>query len=235
MGIKVRAFAACVAVVLIPDAAIVYGAPIVFTDRAAFEAAAEPNRHLQFDADFSDCNFPDSSTCVHTFGDLLTVAYDIAGIGLLGDSIGLGPWGGQTSGALFREPVRALGFDLISIPTPPRPIVNADGSVSFDFSPQPSEFHIGGSRFPIDAGGAGLPRFFGVVFDRPTTFFPGFALVNYATPHGGLVGFSVQDMSITTVPEPSTMALFTAATLVMAAAARKRRQRARGFRSTNEA
>lgn len=211
MMAKARAFAACVVMVLLADAAMVNASPIVFTDRSSFEAAAQPNRNLQFDADFTACEFIDSFTCVHTFDNLLTVAYDFAGIGLLGDSIGLGPWGGQSSGAWFLEPVTAVGFDLISIP-------------QVGFGSQPAEFHIGGSTFPIDARRSALPRFFGAIFDEPTTFLAAFANVNFATPHGGLVGFSVTNMSVTTVPEPSTITLLTAGALATTGAWWRRRR-----------
>jgi PEP-CTERM motif-containing protein len=167
-------------------------APIVYTDRSAFDLAAQPDAHITFDADFSDCHF-DSFTCSHTFDGLLNVAYDFAGVGLLGDSIALGPWNGQTSGASFLQPVTAFGFDLVSVQTPG--------------GPHPADFHFGGLTLPIDALGAGLPLFFGVILDQPVTSINAFATVSYATPQGNLAAFTIRDLSVRTVPEPATVLL----------------------------
>jgi hypothetical protein len=216
--------AALAFVLLLIGVSVCEAAPILYTSRSAFNAAVQPNHDLVFDADFTDCTFIGSGTCVHTFDDLLTVGYDVAGIGLLGDSLGLGPWGGQSSGARFLEPVIAVGFDLVAIPTPPRTIVNPDGSITIDSSPQPAQFHYAGSSFGVPAAGIGLPLFFGAIFDAPTTSLPAFATVNYATNHGGTVGFAIKDMSVRTVPEPSTLYLAAAGILLFVA---RRRSSAR--------
>jgi hypothetical protein len=197
----------------------VEAAPILFTDRAAFTAIVQPDRAVVFGADSNDSHWlANFSVCSYTFDGLFNVAYDVSGIGLLGDTVGQGPYGGYgVSGQGFLQPVLAIGFDLVGLPTPPKHILDAHGNViSFDSSPQPAQFHFAGTTFQFAAGGAGLPQFFGVLFDAPVAGnIPGSATIDYCCGYGNLIGFNIQNLAAKSVPEPSTILLFSSGIIAL--------------------
>jgi PEP-CTERM motif-containing protein len=126
---------------------------------------------------------------------LLFVSYDMAGIGLLGDSLGLGFFAGQTSFHEFLRPVTAIGFDLVGI-TPGDPFE----------APPMSEFSFAGTNFVLPFGLFNSPIFFGAIFDTPQSFIPAQAV---GVPGPTLpLGFVIQNLEVTTVPEPATFLLF---------------------------
>jgi hypothetical protein len=179
---------------------------ILFTNRDVFDATVQPNREIVFDADSGDC-VRIGARCDYTYDSLLALIYDVGGVGLLGDRLGLGPWNGQTSGYEFLEPITAIGFDLVEIRTPTRQTLNPDGTYSEDISPQPAQFGFAGTVFQFGPGNVGMPQFFGASFDQPTTGFPAGAFVNYQTHLGGSAWFAIKNLSVKTVPEPSTLLL----------------------------
>lgn len=196
VGLYLRSTSALILFVLL--CAPASAEPVIFLDRDAFNLAAEPNRSIPFDADVSDCVFdPSSSTCNHTFDGLLSVSYDIAGIGLLGDALGLGFFAGQSSAHSFLEPVTAIGFDLVGIQSP---------------LPQDVIFSFAGLTIQYTSGPLSSPQFFGVIFDTPQTFIP-------ASANGAVnplpLGFVIENLAVTTVPEPATLVLFGTAVSVV--------------------
>jgi PEP-CTERM motif-containing protein len=170
-------------------------APLIFLDRDVFDIAAHPQT-ISFDAVApGDCVFdPSNFTCNHTFDDLLFVSYDIAGIGLLGDSLGLGFFAGQQSFHQFLTPVTAIGFDLVGI-TPGGP-----------GGPPAAEFSFAGVNFGLPYGYFNSPIFLGAIFDAPLSAIPAQAV---GVPGPALpLGFVIQNLEVTTVPEPATFLLF---------------------------
>jgi PEP-CTERM motif len=170
--------------------------PVIFLDRDAYNAAAQPNRSLVFDADVTDCEFiPMLFACTHTFDGLLKVTYDVAGIGLVGNSLGLGFFSGQGSSHSFLTPVSAIAFDLVAIS------FSGPGATF-----TPSLFSFAGTTFslppltPLDS-----PLFFGAIFDTPQTQIPA-SVTQVGTGMPG--GYQIQNLAVTTVPEPGTLLLF---------------------------
>jgi PEP-CTERM motif len=174
-------------------------APLIYLDRDAFNLVAHPQA-ISFGAVApDDCVFdPSTFTCNHTFDDLLYVSYDIAGIGLLGDSLGLGFFAGQESLHRFLTPVTAIGFDLVGITPGAGPA-----------QPLASEFSFAGVNFVLPFGILNSPIFFGAIFDMPQSAIPAQAV---GVPGPALpLGFVIQNLAVSSVPEPATFLLFGAA------------------------
>jgi hypothetical protein len=158
------------------------------------------------------------SVCSYTFDGLFNVAYDVSGVGLLGDTVGQGPFGGYgVSGQRFLQPVLAIGFDFVGLQTPPKRILDAQGNlISLDSSPQPAQFHFAGTTFQFAAGGVGLPQFFGVLFETPVAGnIPASATFDYCCGYGTLIGFNIENLGVKTVPEPSTALLFSSGIIAL--------------------
>ncbi len=164
-------------------------APILFTDRDAFNLAANPGSPLAI----TDVTLVNSGTVRVVYGDLLPVLYDFAGF-----FTGCTPnpfastctsitFGGGSLGAVFTSvapflsPVTAAGYEVLGTFTLFGQVVHTD-----------------------------TPQFVGFVFDAPTTILP---LPDYAyspNPPGGTLPsqqrFSVQNIVVST-PEPATLLL----------------------------
>jgi len=183
----------------------VEAAPILFTDRDAFELAAHPGAPLSI----TDVSLVSSGTIRVVYGDLLPVLYDFAGF-FTGCSpnpfvstctsitFGAGSLGAVfTSVQPFLSPVMAVGYELIGTFTLFGQVVHTD-----------------------------TPQFVGFVFDAPTTILP---LPDYAyvpDPSGGTLPlqqrFSVQNIVVST-PEPATLMLFGVASALCLVGSRRKR------------
>jgi hypothetical protein len=185
---------------------------ILFTDRAAFDLAAEPNLGP---LRTTDVTYIAAGQLLYTYGGILPVFMDI-GIGccfsMIGD-VGSIPQGGEPLGngyvgvGQFSTPITAVGYDVWG------------------------EFMLNGI-----AVNATSPIFFGFLFDQPTTHLPLPEIALFPRPVGPpRQGLSITtNIAVRTVPEPSTMFSFllgTAAVLLAATNAqgiRRRSRRSRG-------
>lgn len=173
--------------------------PTLFTDRAAFDAAVgsyalltldEPSQ-VSFDA------FHGVKTA--TYEQLLAFTFDnVGGDGVNPDgTVTLGNTGLGAFGTVL-QPVTAFGFDVV------KPFLNGTLSIA--------DIVAGSARFQVSLAGV---SFLGVVSASPFL-----ARVEYATPiiHT-LAGpepafpFTIDNVAITTVPEPSSVMLLLAGVL----------------------
>jgi hypothetical protein len=168
-------------------------APIFFTDRAAWEAAANPNVLLTFDT-FQPL---EPGALPHTFGttyaDIFRISGDITGAGQVYNG---GPGGLQLIantgfGAGTTAPVWAFGVDVT-------PLMCGNC-----VTPE-ATFTVG----PVRMENVTAPQFIGIVFDTPTVVSVAPGIVR-GLP-GGLLSPSqifVDNVAVTTVPEPATLLL----------------------------
>lgn len=126
--------------------------PILYTDRAAFELAADPNHLITFEGSAAVVEINQAFlTYLVTFDGLLKFNFDwISGVGWSpGDTyVVLGRSGLLSSGG-FLEPVYAFGFDVLDFGLTPSGAISGAGS-DFNFI----------YRFSA-------PGFIGVVSDKP--------------------------------------------------------------------
>jgi hypothetical protein len=183
----------------------VEAAPIVFTDRDAFNLAAEPGAPLTI----SDVIFGPAGIQV-TYGDMLPVVFDSEGLmqsnchpNPLSSTCTSIPFGGGLFGAAFTSvqpflvPITAVGFEVVG---------------TFEFFGQVVQ--------------AATPQFYGFMFEGPTTNLPlpGFAYT--PDPEGHLphqLPFNVQNIVVRAVPEPATLLLFGSAAALLLARHRRSR------------
>lgn len=185
-------------------------APLLFTDRAAFNLIAQPGDPLHITSVDISGGFGNIRV---TFGDILPVIYDSEGLfysncrpNPLANSCtsfaqGGGIYGSNFSAVLpFLTPVMAVGYEVVG---------------TFGLFGQVIE--------------ATTPQFFGFVFDTPTTILPLpqiVALPGTISPGSQLPvqgAFNVQNIVVST-PEPATLTLFGAAAGLLVG--RRRRARA---------
>jgi hypothetical protein len=151
--------------------------PIIFTDRAAFDAAAGDHTLLTLDApDRIAFNIFESVAYRATYQDLITFTFDyVGGVGVQPGYVVLGVTGLAASGSVL-QPVTAFGFDITSV----------DSSlVSLPL--------IESSGFVISLTGL---QFLGLVSHTP--FVAGISNYNNST-------FAIDNLAIQSVPEPSTL------------------------------
>ena len=174
-------------------------ATILYTDRAAFELAANPNHLITFDGSAAvvESNPPLSSYQV-TFDDLLRFNFDlISGVGWFpgGTSVVMGTLGLSSSG-VFLEPVYAFGFDILS-PNPSGAITGAGSGFNFSHT-------------------FSATQFIGVVSDQPITT-AGILYVQAPPPTLGT--YVLDNVLVTTVPdEVGTLRLLLLAMVALTAA-----------------
>ena len=158
---------------------------ILFTERAAFELAADPNLLLTV----TDIDVRGSGDVRLTYSDILVVVYDILGLLQINGCWQIGcvgsiPQGGDPFGnsyvsvRQFSTPIAAVGYDVLGVFSLNGMVVNAT-----------------------------TPVFFGFIFDEPTTQIPLPQVAVFQTPgmvpHQGL--YNATNISVQTVAEPATM------------------------------
>jgi hypothetical protein len=190
------------AIIAITSARLAGAAPILYTDRTAFEAAVASTHTITFDERVScESNVvrgrTPSTDLFCTFDDLLELEGDHSGVAFAqtGGALRLGQYSEGFDDFLALRPFMAYGFDLmpmvpfyVGVP-PPSP------------SPIARVALFGASEHLI-----ATPSFFGVVFSewQPA----GTDLLQLMSVPG--VGFSrvvVDNVSIAPVPEPTTVLL----------------------------
>ena len=133
-------------------------APILFTDRDAFNQAVGDSTVVTFDQPEA-CTYDFvRRTCTVTYDNLVTFVFDaVGGVGVNSDSITLGRSGLAANGRVIM-PVTAFGFDVIDA---------GQGLVPF-----------GGQWFQLNG-----PQFFGLLSDTP--FMPqfGYAPLGFTAPY----------------------------------------------------
>jgi hypothetical protein len=178
--------------------------PIIFTDRDAFNLAAEPGSPLTI----TDVVLTTGPIRV-TYGNMLTVEFDREGLthsnctpNPLARTCGSIPFGGGSLGASFTSvqpfvtPIVAVGYEVVGT------------------------FEIFGQVIH-----AATPEFIGFLFDEPTTTLPLPQFVYTPDPTQTLplqLPFNVQNVVVTALPEPATFVLF--GTAAAACLVRRRRQ-----------
>ncbi len=218
-ALTVRMFTRCVVVtfaglLFLAQAHIIEAAPIVFNDRAAFDAAAQPNV-------FDDFSAPVQCTVVDTFCHLtysgVTFVYDVADFPIAPfgppQSIGFMNVGPTFVVGMNFSPLTALGFD-----------VSPMGDFGLKLFPrilQPNGVEIFGAAFTMTQ-----PGFFGLAFDDGSVL-TGLGLLPNQ-PAETLV--AIDNLAATapaaaavTVPEPATLLLFGVGASVLLARRRQRR------------
>jgi hypothetical protein len=182
---------------------------ILFNDRAAFELAAAPNLSP---LRVTDADLIAAGQFVYTYGDILPVFIDVAGLSCCVQTVGeMGviPQGGEPFGngyagvGQFTTPITAVGYDVWG------------------------EFMLNGI-----AVNATSPMFFGYIFDQPTTYLPLPQVALFpqpgSLPRQGL--YVATNIAVRTVPEPSTMFSFLLGTAVVLVATSPRFKVAFRFR-----
>jgi hypothetical protein len=188
-------------------------APIVFNDRAAFDAAAQPNV-------FDDFSAPVQCTVVNTFCHLtysgVTFVYDVADFPIVPfgppQSIGFMNVGPTFVVGMDFSPLTALGFDVSP--------VGDFGLKLFPRILQPDGVEIFGAAFTMTQ-----PGFFGLAFDDGSVL-TGLGLLPNQ-PAETVV--AIDNLAATapvagavTVPEPATLLLFGAGAAVVLGRRRNR-------------
>ena len=167
-------------------------APILFTDRDAFNRVVGASTLITFDEPEACSINPQNLTCTVTYDDLVTFVFDaVGGVGVRPDHITMGRSGLAATGRVL-QPVTAFGFDVISV---------GQGLVPF-----------GGQWFQLNG-----PQFLGIVSDTPFMAQIGYTGLGFTAP------YSIDNMAIRTVPEPTTV-LLTALGCLAAGLHRKRRR-----------
>jgi PEP-CTERM motif-containing protein len=177
-------------------------APIVFTDRAAFELAAQPNLFEDFDGPLVQCVFVGPG-CQITYSGL-TFQYDTPNVPYSiqqnppPSSLGQVRVGPDLTVLLSFAPIRAIGFD-------------ASG---FGANPFELDVFIGGVLHTIDQ-----PGFLGFLAPPGTTY-TGLSLFS----NNQQLSF-IDNVAATTIPEPATLLLFAAGSSAVFASRRYRHTR----------
>jgi hypothetical protein len=179
-------------------------APIIFTDRDAFNLAAEPGAPLTI----TDVTL--STGLIHvTYGNMLPVVFDSEGLmhsnctpNPLAKTCGSIPFGGGSLGASFTSvepfvsPIKAVGYEVVGT------------------------FELFGRVIH-----ATTPEFIGFVFDEPTTTMPLPQFVYIPDPMQPLplqAPFNIQNVVVTALPEPATLLMFGSAAAVCLVRRRRR-------------
>jgi len=216
-ALTVRMFTRCVAVtfaglLFLAQTHVVEAAPIVFNDRAAFNAAAQPNI-------FDDFSAPVQCTIVDTFCHLtysgVTFSYDVADFPIVPfgppQSIGSMNVGPTFVVGMDFSPLTALGFDVSPL--------GAFGLKLFPRILQPNGVEIFGS-FTMTQ-----PGFFGLAFDDGSVL-TGLGLLPNQ-PAETVVAIdnlaaAAPAAAAVPVPEPATLLLFGAGAAAVLARPRDR-------------
>jgi hypothetical protein len=161
-------------------------APIIYTDAAAFDAAAGQTHSIRFDETPTYSMFDYSNFFMYlTFDNLVGFGSDITGASQLnGSGVQLDGNGG---GVTTLEPITGFGFDIA-------------------YSWENSRIRIWGVGDPNGTMGYDIPEgstFFGVLFDEPTVI----TITSEVGVTAGARGYRLDDLRIRTVPEPSTLLL----------------------------
>jgi PEP-CTERM motif len=153
--------------------------PIIFTDRAAFNAAVGDTTLLTFDT--LPAVTPDNLIGRMTIDSILTIQGDLGGFAFYDSKPGTFCfcYPGLTIGAATIDPVLAFGVDI----TPLRPNTTIT---------------LGGLSFALSA-----PQFLGFLFGAPSSFEIGQTF----TPANGYSTFTIDNVAVKSVPEPSSLGL----------------------------
>jgi hypothetical protein len=184
--------------------------PIIFTDRAAFEAAAEPNILVTFDDIQPDrwapafC-FQPASSCsyfVDSVAHVSSFSFTDNHSGVGGGALSLN-FQAITGIGVDGPPMIAIGFDVLPGDAVPGQFVGLSWVVGVDPMGGPIRE---GVRLPADA-----PGFFGLFADP----IGGFELTTNTTGPGLPRSAILDNVAITSVPEPSTALLVLAGAMVL--------------------
>lgn len=177
-----------------------YAAPVLFTDRALFEAALNPDVHSTLDS-----LVPTGEAYCNGLNDLCSGLVD--GVLKIGSSgTGGQSWigDGQFSWTPFyvipwissEQPFTAIGFDLI--------LPNANPLQWIAFSPAA----VGSAEFsPDNVMRAPMSSFMGLLYDNPVST----VWLNTNAPAAPVI----DGVSVRTVPEPATILLLMAGTALL--------------------
>ncbi len=186
-------------------AAPVIAAPIVFSDRAAFDAAIGPHTTLDFARPFSCGELrADFGTCRADAG---AINFEFESFFYQREFVDVVPIVDWSATMQFDRPTHAIGFDLVSRSKQPYFI-----SVATANSPvQVTQYLFAGNAF------------FGLLLDEGSILGIGFNPYGPPTSGAGAAPFAIDNVSLT-VPEPGT-GLLVAGVLAGLLARRHRRQR----------
>jgi hypothetical protein len=185
-------------------------AAIVYTDRAAWEAAANPDVLLTFDTfqPLTRTTAYDSST---VYEDILSVGGDMTGAGMVYQHEGALQLIAYTGfGAGTVAPVLALGVDI----TPLECISNWGDACSTI-----ATLRVGNNFFTLTT-----PMFIGLFFDTPTVaVVDGLSYVPDANGRAGRSRALIDNVAIRTVavPEPSSLLLLSAGVVALCGRTRR--------------
>jgi len=151
--------------------------PLIFTDRVAFEAAVGDTTLLTFDT--LPTVTPDNLIGRMTIDNVLTIAGDLGGFAFYDSKPGTFCfcYPGLTIGAATIDPVMAVGVDI----TPLRPNTT---------------IILGGLSFMLSE-----PQFLGFLYNAPSSF----GIAQTFTPANGYSTFTIDNVVIKSVPEPSSL------------------------------
>jgi hypothetical protein len=183
-------------------------APIIYTDKAAFESAAGQTLSIDL-ANPTSIEVNQSNYVIRVaFGDLVLFSSDVTGASHLTEKgVQLDGNGGALA---ILEPITGFGFDLDYFWELSRIRIWGVGDPYHEIG-QPS---IG---FDIPEG----TTFFGVLFHSPTII----GITSDVSNAAGVAGYAMSGLQLRTVPEPSTFLLLGLGMLAQFTTVRKLRKR----------